>query len=90
VQPLKAYLPGILSHCQWPSGTNLGEGINNKIKVIKRMACGYRNDAYFLVLHASAGDAACGRQGLPAFVHERPRLLASAWRISCLSHGDSE
>jgi transposase len=37
---LKSYLPGILSHCRWPLGTNLVEGINNKIKVIKRMAYG--------------------------------------------------
>lgn len=44
---LKGYLPGILSHCRWPLGTNLVEGVNNKIKVIKRMAHGYRGDAYF-------------------------------------------
>ena len=35
---LRPYLPGILAHCRWPLGTNLVEGINNKIKVIKRMA----------------------------------------------------
>jgi transposase len=46
---LKGYLPGILSHCRWPLGTNLVEGINNKIKVIKRMAYGYRDDAYFFL-----------------------------------------
>lgn len=46
---LKALLPGILAHCQWPLGTNLIEGINNKIKVIKRMAYGYRDDAYFFL-----------------------------------------
>ena len=46
---LKTYLPGILSHCRWPLGTNLVEGINNKIKVIKRMAYGYRDDAYFFL-----------------------------------------
>jgi transposase len=46
---LKSYLPGILSHCRWPLGTNLVEGINNKIKVIKRMAYGYRDDAYFFL-----------------------------------------
>ena len=46
---LKAYLPGILSHCRWPLGTNLVEDINNKIKVIKRMAYGYRDDAYFFL-----------------------------------------
>jgi len=46
---LKAYLPGILSHCRWPLGTNIVEGINNTIKVIKRMAYGYRDDAYFFL-----------------------------------------
>jgi transposase len=30
-------------------GTNLIEGINNKIKVIKRMAYGFRDDHYFFL-----------------------------------------
>ena len=46
---LRLYLPGILAHCQYPLGTNLIEGINNKIKVIKRMAYGFRDDAYFFL-----------------------------------------
>lgn len=46
---LEPYLPGILAHCRWPLGTNLVEGINNKIKVIKRMAYGFRDDAYFFL-----------------------------------------
>jgi transposase len=46
---LKPYLRGILAHCRWPLGTNLIEGINNTIKVIKRMAYGYRDDAYFFL-----------------------------------------
>ena len=46
---LEPYLPGILAHCRWPLGTNLVEGINNKIKVIKRMAYGFRVDAYFFL-----------------------------------------
>jgi len=46
---LKGYLPGILSHCRWPLHTSLLEGINNKIKVIKRMAYGYRDDDYFFL-----------------------------------------
>lgn len=48
-QRLRPYLPGILAHCRWPLGTNLVEGINNKIKVIKRMAYGFRDDAYFFL-----------------------------------------
>jgi transposase len=46
---LKPYLRGILAQCQWPLGTNPIEGINNKIKLIKRMAHGYRDDAYFFL-----------------------------------------
>jgi transposase len=46
---LKAYLPGVLSHCRHPLHTSVLEGINNKIKVIKRMAYGFRDDAYFFL-----------------------------------------
>lgn len=46
---LKPYLAGILAHCQYPLGTNLIEGMNNKIKVIKRIAYGYRDDHYFFL-----------------------------------------
>ncbi len=46
---LRPYLSGILAHCQYPLGTNLIEGINNRIKVIKRMAYGFRDDAYFFL-----------------------------------------
>jgi transposase len=48
-QKLRPYLPGILAHCRYPLGTNLIEGINNRIKVIKRMAYGFRDDAYFFL-----------------------------------------
>lgn len=51
---LKGYLPGILSHCRWPLGTNLVEGINNKIKVIKRRAYGFRDDDYFFLKFRAA------------------------------------
>jgi transposase len=47
VRRLKEYLPGILVHCRWPLRTSLLEGINNKIKVIKRKAYGFRDDEYF-------------------------------------------
>lgn len=49
VRCLEPYLPGILAHCRWPLGTNLLEGINNRIKVIKRVAYGFRDDAYFFL-----------------------------------------
>jgi transposase len=46
---LKPYLPGLLAHCRWPLNTSFLEGMNNRIKVIKRMAYGYRDDAYFFL-----------------------------------------
>lgn len=48
-QKLKAYVPGILAHCRFPLHTGVLEGMNNKIKVLKRMAYGFRNDAYFFL-----------------------------------------
>lgn len=46
---LRAKLDGILGHCRYPFHTSLLEGINNKIKVLKRMAFGYRDDEYFFL-----------------------------------------
>lgn len=46
---LKGYLHGILNHCNWPLHTGLLEGINNRIKVIKRMAYGFRDQEYFFL-----------------------------------------
>ena len=48
-QHLKAKLPGVLAHCRYPLHTSFLEGINNKIKVLKRMAYGYRDDDYFFL-----------------------------------------
>lgn len=42
-------LDGVLAHCRYPFNTGLLEGINNKIKVLKRMAYGFRDDAYFFL-----------------------------------------
>lgn len=46
---LKERLEGVLAHCHWPLHTSLLEGINNRIKVIKRMAYGLRDDVYFFL-----------------------------------------
>ncbi len=46
---LKGYLSGIIAHCRWPLNTSMLEGINNKIKVLKRIAYGYRDDDYFFL-----------------------------------------
>ena len=51
---LRAYPPGLLAHCCYPLLTSALEGINNKIKVIKRMAYGFRDDQYFFPkIHAA-------------------------------------
>lgn len=56
IEPLKRFarnlrerLHGILAHCRWPLHTSLLEGINNRIKLIKRMAYGFRDDDYFFL-----------------------------------------
>ena len=46
---LRAYQAGILAHCRFPLHTGVLEGMTNKIKVLKRMAYGFRNDAYFFL-----------------------------------------
>jgi transposase len=46
---LKKHLQGILAHCKYPIHTGVLEGINNKIKVIKRVAYGYRDEEYFFL-----------------------------------------
>ncbi len=57
---LRPYAAGIPTHGRLPLGTKLIEGINNKIKVIKRMAYGLRDDAYcFLKLRLA--DPGVGR-----------------------------
>lgn len=46
---LKSCLRGILAHSVWPLHSGFLEGINNKIKVIKRIAHGVPDDAYFFL-----------------------------------------
>jgi transposase len=46
---LKAHLGGILAHCRYPLNTSFLEGMNNKIKVIKRIAFGFRDMDYFFL-----------------------------------------
>jgi transposase len=56
VEPLKhfarklaPYWRGILARTRWPMHTGQLEGINNRIKVMKRMAYGYRDTAFFFM-----------------------------------------
>jgi transposase len=46
---LKPYLQGILTSAKYPMHTSVLEGVNNRIKVIKRMAYGYRDTEYFFL-----------------------------------------
>ncbi|RQO63520.1 ISL3 family transposase [Paucibacter sp. KBW04] len=51
---LQPYWRGIVSRVRWPMHTGQLEGINNRIKVIKRMAYGYRDTEYFFLKIRSA------------------------------------
>jgi len=44
---LKRYRYGIINHCDYPVHTGKLEGVNNKIKVIKRKAYGFHDLRYF-------------------------------------------
>jgi transposase len=43
------YWRGILARMYWPMHTGQLEGINNRIKVMKRMAYGYRDSEFFFM-----------------------------------------
>ena len=47
VKMLKRHEYGILNHCGHPIHTGKLEGVNNKIKVIKRKAYGFHDLRYF-------------------------------------------
>lgn len=46
---LKKHLDGILAHCQYPIHTGILEGVHNKVKVVKRIAYGFRDMEYFFL-----------------------------------------
>lgn len=46
---LLRHAQGILNHCRYPLHTGRLEGVNNKIKVLKRIAYGYRDQTYFML-----------------------------------------
>jgi transposase len=47
IKTLRHYEYGILNHCRFSIGTSRLEGVNNKIKVIKRKAYGFHDPTYF-------------------------------------------
>ena len=56
---LERHRKGILNHCDYPIHTSKLEGINNKIKVIKRDAYGYHDERYFSLKVKQAFDPKC-------------------------------
>ncbi|PIV64298.1 MAG: ISL3 family transposase [bacterium (Candidatus Ratteibacteria) CG01_land_8_20_14_3_00_40_19] len=48
-QTLSNYRYGLINHCRYPIDTGKLEGMNNKIKVIKRIAYGFHDDDYFIL-----------------------------------------
>lgn len=46
---LERHRYGILNHCDYPIHTGKLEGVNNKIKVIKRKAYGFHDLRYFIL-----------------------------------------
>lgn len=57
---LERHREGILNHCDYPIHTSKLEGINNKIKVIKRDAYGYHDERYFSLKVKQAFDPNSG------------------------------
>ncbi len=47
IKRLRFFEYGILNHADYPIGTSWLEGVNNKIKVIKRKAYGFHDSEYF-------------------------------------------
>ena len=43
-------IEGLIAHAAFPISTGKLEGFNNKIKVAKRIAYGFRNDSFFFSL----------------------------------------
>ena len=48
-QFLKSHIKGILSHTEHPISTGRIEGINNRIKTLRRQGYGYQNTEYFFL-----------------------------------------
>lgn len=46
---LRKYVRGIIASAIYPMNSSVLEGVNNRIKVIKRMAYGFRDSAYFFL-----------------------------------------
>lgn len=58
-ESLENYRYGLISHAKYPINTSKLEGMNNKIKVLKRVAYGFHDDEYFILKIKQA----CSGQG---------------------------
>lgn len=73
---LATHLGGILAHCRYPLSTGFLEGMNNKIKVMKRMAYGYRDlDYFFLKLRAASPE-----------IRDEPKILGPSRRRKAIEY----
>ena len=54
-------LPGLIAHSMYPISTSKVEGTNNKVKVLKRVAYGFKDDDYFfsLIRYPTIPKSAC-------------------------------
>ncbi len=59
VRRIRRYDYGILNHCEYPIHTSILEGVNNKIKVIKRKAYGFLDNRYFSLKIIQAFSIIC-------------------------------
>jgi len=59
VRRIRRYEYGILNHCEYPIHTSMLEGVNNKIKVIKRKAYGFHDNRYFSLKVIQAFSVIC-------------------------------
>lgn len=79
-EKLKGNVGGIIASARHRLNTSVLEGMNNKIKVIKRMAYGYReNDYFFLKIKAAFPGKARSTKKKPTF------RLAQSMKIALTS-----
>lgn len=67
---LERYRYGLINHCRYPIDNGKLEGMNNKIKVVKRIAYGFHDDDYFIL---KIKQACSGKE--PGSYITKPQLL---------------
>ena len=72
-------LKGLVAHATHPISTGKLEGMNNKIKVAKRIAYGYRDEDYFLRLIKYQASLSIPKKSSMNPVIDHSRLIACAY-----------